>query len=166
MAVRLAFFPLEGKSTGINDGKSKSRLGSKEKVHEFPNKESSLKDGDLVSFGTGNARNVRTDLSEYFIDTMMQGFVFYGLACSSLQLQCYLGEFLLLQGCEGNWDELDVSNEAGGVGVALCVEGWLEKLQRDFLWSDIGKGDYNHYLDWGMAFAGKNIGTEIPSCSS
>lgn len=30
-------------------------LGSKEKVHEFPNKEATLKDGDLVSFGTGNA---------------------------------------------------------------------------------------------------------------
>ncbi|XP_059285571.1 nibrin homolog isoform X5 [Lycium ferocissimum] len=30
-------------------------LDSKEKVHEFPNKETMLKDGDLVSFGTGNA---------------------------------------------------------------------------------------------------------------
>ncbi|KAA8547636.1 hypothetical protein F0562_004065 [Nyssa sinensis] len=30
-------------------------LGSKEKVHEFPNKETTLKDGDLISFGTGNA---------------------------------------------------------------------------------------------------------------
>ncbi|XP_019075114.1 nibrin homolog isoform X2 [Vitis vinifera] len=30
-------------------------LGSKEKLHEFPNKETTLKDGDLVSFGTGNA---------------------------------------------------------------------------------------------------------------
>ncbi|OAY60620.1 nijmegen breakage syndrome 1 protein isoform X2 [Manihot esculenta] len=30
-------------------------LGSMEKVHEFPNKETTLKDGDLVSFGTGNA---------------------------------------------------------------------------------------------------------------
>ncbi|KDP27280.1 hypothetical protein JCGZ_21011 [Jatropha curcas] len=29
--------------------------GSKEKVQEFPNKETMLKDGDLVSFGTGNA---------------------------------------------------------------------------------------------------------------
>lgn len=30
-------------------------LGSQEKVHEFPNKEATLKDGDMVSFGTGNA---------------------------------------------------------------------------------------------------------------
>ncbi|XP_055804111.1 nibrin homolog isoform X2 [Solanum dulcamara] len=30
-------------------------LDLKEKVHEFPNKETMLKDGDLVSFGTGNA---------------------------------------------------------------------------------------------------------------
>ncbi|KAF5958104.1 hypothetical protein HYC85_005329 [Camellia sinensis] len=30
-------------------------LAAKEKVHEFPNKEATLKDGDLVSFGTGNA---------------------------------------------------------------------------------------------------------------
>lgn len=30
-------------------------LDSKEKVHEFPNRETMLKDGDLVSFGTGNA---------------------------------------------------------------------------------------------------------------
>ncbi|KAJ8749634.1 hypothetical protein K2173_026283 [Erythroxylum novogranatense] len=30
-------------------------LGSKDKVHEFPNKETTLKDGDLVSFGAGNA---------------------------------------------------------------------------------------------------------------
>ncbi|XP_051113463.1 nibrin homolog isoform X2 [Andrographis paniculata] len=29
--------------------------GSKEKVHEFPDKETMLKSGDLVSFGTGNA---------------------------------------------------------------------------------------------------------------
>ncbi|KAI3462253.1 hypothetical protein Pfo_018916 [Paulownia fortunei] len=29
---------------------------SKEKVHEFPNKETMLKDGDLVAFGTGNAK--------------------------------------------------------------------------------------------------------------
>ena len=33
----------------------KKNLGSKEKVHEFPEKETMLKDGDLVSFGTGNA---------------------------------------------------------------------------------------------------------------
>ncbi|XP_065850839.1 nibrin homolog [Euphorbia lathyris] len=32
-----------------------NNLGSKEKVHEFPNKEKTLNDGDLVSFGTGNA---------------------------------------------------------------------------------------------------------------
>lgn len=31
-------------------------LGSKEKVHEFPNKETMLKDGELVAFGTGNAK--------------------------------------------------------------------------------------------------------------
>lgn len=30
-------------------------LGAKERVHEFPNKEATVKDGDLVSFGTGNA---------------------------------------------------------------------------------------------------------------
>ena len=30
-------------------------LGRKEKVHEFPNKETTLEDGDLISFGTGNA---------------------------------------------------------------------------------------------------------------
>lgn len=31
------------------------KLGAKEKVHEFPDKEVAVKDGDLVSFGTGNA---------------------------------------------------------------------------------------------------------------
>ncbi|KAF8039691.1 hypothetical protein BT93_B2029 [Corymbia citriodora subsp. variegata] len=30
-------------------------LGSQQKAHEFPNKEVTLKDGDVVSFGTGNA---------------------------------------------------------------------------------------------------------------
>ncbi|KAJ8752185.1 hypothetical protein K2173_003793 [Erythroxylum novogranatense] len=30
-------------------------LGAKDKVHEFPNKEITLKNGDLVSFGAGNA---------------------------------------------------------------------------------------------------------------
>ncbi|KAK3027601.1 hypothetical protein RJ639_042277 [Escallonia herrerae] len=30
-------------------------LGVKERVHEFPNMEATLKDGDFVSFGTGNA---------------------------------------------------------------------------------------------------------------
>ncbi|KAK4430500.1 Nijmegen breakage syndrome 1 protein [Sesamum alatum] len=31
-------------------------LGSKEKVHELPNRETMLKDGDIVAFGTGNAK--------------------------------------------------------------------------------------------------------------
>lgn len=30
-------------------------LVSKKKVHEFPSRETTLQDGDLVSFGTGNA---------------------------------------------------------------------------------------------------------------
>ncbi|KAK6912424.1 Forkhead-associated (FHA) domain [Dillenia turbinata] len=30
-------------------------VGLKEKIHEFPNKEANMKDGDLISFGTGNA---------------------------------------------------------------------------------------------------------------
>lgn len=30
-------------------------LGRKEKVNELPNKETTLEDGDLISFGTGNA---------------------------------------------------------------------------------------------------------------
>lgn len=30
-------------------------LGSMEKVHEFPNRETTLADGNLLSFGTGNA---------------------------------------------------------------------------------------------------------------
>nr|XP_048327299.1 nijmegen breakage syndrome 1 protein-like [Ziziphus jujuba var. spinosa] len=30
-------------------------LGSMEKVHQFPKKETTLRDGDLISFGTGNA---------------------------------------------------------------------------------------------------------------
>lgn len=30
-------------------------LISKQKVHEFPNRETTLQDGDMVSFGTGNA---------------------------------------------------------------------------------------------------------------
>lgn len=29
--------------------------GSKEKIHEYPDKETMLKDGDLISFGTGTA---------------------------------------------------------------------------------------------------------------
>lgn len=33
-----------------------TNLGSKEKVHEYPNKETTLKDGDVVAFGTGNAK--------------------------------------------------------------------------------------------------------------
>ncbi|KAL0292311.1 UNVERIFIED_CONTAM: Nijmegen breakage syndrome 1 protein, partial [Sesamum radiatum] len=31
-------------------------LGSREKVHELPNRETMLKDGDIVAFGTGNAK--------------------------------------------------------------------------------------------------------------
>lgn len=33
-----------------------TNLGSKENVHEYPNKETTLKDGDVVAFGTGNAK--------------------------------------------------------------------------------------------------------------
>lgn len=32
-----------------------NNAGEKEKVNELPNKEATLEDGDLVSFGTGNA---------------------------------------------------------------------------------------------------------------
>ncbi|KAH6808015.1 hypothetical protein C2S51_029123 [Perilla frutescens var. frutescens] len=31
-------------------------MGSKEKVHEYPNKETMLTDGDVIAFGTGNAK--------------------------------------------------------------------------------------------------------------
>ncbi|CAA3014567.1 nijmegen breakage syndrome 1 [Olea europaea subsp. europaea] len=44
-------------------------MGSKEKVHEYPHKETILKDGDMVSFGTGNAtysskgvQNIKIDM--------------------------------------------------------------------------------------------------------
>ncbi|XP_043696191.1 nijmegen breakage syndrome 1 protein isoform X2 [Telopea speciosissima] len=61
-----SFDPLQQKSTGCPSQVSirdcskygtfiNKKLGSNAKVHEKPNKETTLKDGDLVVFGTGNA---------------------------------------------------------------------------------------------------------------
>ncbi|KAF2314785.1 hypothetical protein GH714_033548 [Hevea brasiliensis] len=44
-------------------------LGSMEKVQEFPNKETTLKEGDLISFGTGNA-TYRCTLTVTILDEM------------------------------------------------------------------------------------------------
>lgn len=122
-------------------------LGSKEKVHEFPNKETTLEDGDLVSFGTGNA-------------TYRFCFVPLSFYC------CHLESFQankLLQG------------KIASIGASVTCN-WSPEcthvLVDDFMPlievvvdAIVAKIPFVRY-DWLEFIAEKKIGTEIPSCTS
>ncbi|XP_027178224.1 nijmegen breakage syndrome 1 protein isoform X1 [Coffea eugenioides] len=125
----------------------KKNLGSKEKVHEFPEKETMLKDGDLVSFGTGNA-------------TYRFGYVpFIFLYCCSKDLQVkdpLRQKILSIGAC--------VAQEWSLKCTHVLIDD-LVPLKEELIDAIVAKKPFISF-DWIEFIAGKNICTEIPSYSS
>lgn len=121
-------------------------LISKQKVHEFPNRETTLQDGDMVSFGTGNA-------------TYRFSFVpFKFFVCCSAPLQVkQLQEMITSIGASviHNW-----SMEC----THVLVDD-ITPLKEDLVDAIVAKRPLACYK-WVEFIAEKNICTEIPSCST
>ncbi|XP_059452805.1 nibrin homolog [Corylus avellana] len=121
-------------------------LGRKEKVHELPNKETTLEDGDLISFGTGNA-------------TYMFSFVpLIFFACS-----------------ESFHENQPLQDKISSIGAHIndsltqeCTHVLVDQLRpvkEDIVDAIVSKKPI--VLDsWVKFVAEKSIRTEIPSCSS
>ncbi|KAJ8549808.1 hypothetical protein K7X08_033515 [Anisodus acutangulus] len=122
-------------------------LDSKEKVHEFPNKEIMLKDGDLVSFGTGNATYRFSYVS----------FIFF--ICS-------------LKHSKTN--QL-ITKKVSSIGASITKKWSLDcshvlvddsfPLSEDLIDAIVARKPLVQY-SWVELIAGKNICTDIPSSSS
>ncbi|KAI8536652.1 hypothetical protein RHMOL_Rhmol10G0273800 [Rhododendron molle] len=121
--------------------------GSKEKVHECPNKETSLKDGDLVSFGTGNA-------TYRFCSIPLTIFVYCSEPFEANQL---LHEKISLTGA--------CTTHSWNPDCTHVLVNQFRPLTEGLVDAFVAKKPFV-LKDWIEAFAGKNIGTEIPSCSS
>ncbi|KAL3527368.1 hypothetical protein ACH5RR_012024 [Cinchona calisaya] len=122
-------------------------LGSKEKVQEFPNKERALKDGDLVSFGTGNA-------------TYRFSFVpiiFLNFCTEDLEVKKSLQQKVLSIGAS-------VAQKWSLKCTHVLVDD-LVPLKEELVDAIVAKKPFICY-NWVEYIAGKNICTEIPSCSS
>ncbi|TMW83898.1 hypothetical protein EJD97_000519 [Solanum chilense] len=122
-------------------------LDSKEKVHEFPNKETMLKDGDLVSFGTGNATYRFSYVS----------FVFF--ICSPKHSKT---------------NQL-ITKKISSIGASITKKWSLDcshvlvddsfPLSDDLIDAIVARKPLVQY-SWVELIAGKNICTDIPSHSS
>ncbi|XP_070052098.1 nibrin homolog isoform X3 [Nicotiana tomentosiformis] len=121
-------------------------LGSKEKVHEFPNRETMLKDGDLVSFGTGNA----TYRFSYV------PFIFF--ICSAKHSKTK-----------------QLTTKVSSIGASITKKWSLDcshvlvddsfPLSEDLVDAIAARKPLVQY-SWVELIAGKNICTDIPSCTS
>ncbi|XP_057470030.1 nibrin homolog [Actinidia eriantha] len=122
-------------------------LGAKEKVHEFPNKETTLKDGYLISFGTGNA-------TYRFCFVPLMIFVYCSEPSEANQL---LQENISSIGAcmTHNWNP----------NCTHVLVNQSMPLTEDVIDAFVAKKPFV-LKDWIGAFAGKNISTEIPSCTS
>ncbi|GKV20358.1 hypothetical protein SLEP1_g30495 [Rubroshorea leprosula] len=122
-------------------------LGLKAKVHELPNKEATLKDGDLVSFGTGNA-NYRF---------CYVPFVFY--ICCSEPFQV----------------NHPIQDKVSSIGASVtpvfgqeCTHVLVDRnipVKDDLLDAIVAKKPFA-LCSWLEFMAEKSICTEIPSCNS
>ncbi|KAA8547638.1 hypothetical protein F0562_004067 [Nyssa sinensis] len=122
-------------------------LGSKEKVHEFPNRETTLKDSDLISFGTGNA-------TYKFCFVPLVFFVH----CPTLfqENQLLQDKISSIGACiTHNWS-LECTHVLVDQSMAL-TENVIDAV--------VAKKPVILY-NWIEFVAEKNICTEIPSCSS
>ncbi|XP_071702736.1 nibrin homolog [Rutidosis leptorrhynchoides] len=124
----------------------KKSVGSKEKVHEFPNKEATLDDSDLVSFGTGNAT--------YRVSFIP--FVFY-MCGLELARSKEFEEMISLIGAS-------VSNKWSPQCTHVLVDN-NASLNADLVDAILSKRHFVSYT-WIKLLADKRIGTEIPSYSS
>lgn len=121
--------------------------GSKEKVHEFPKKETTLKDGDRVSFGTGNA-------TYRFCFVPLTIFVY----CSEpFEENQRIHEKILSTGA--------CSTPSWNPDCTHVLVNQFRPLTEELVDAFVAKKPFVH-KDWIEVFAGKNIVTEIPSCSS
>ncbi|GMN51353.1 hypothetical protein TIFTF001_020492 [Ficus carica] len=122
-------------------------LGSMEKVHEFPNKETSLADGNLLSFGTGNAN--------YKLSFVPLIFWVYALEPSQVnhRFQDKISSI-------GAHTTYSFSQE--------CTHVVIEELMpvREDLLDAIVAKKACVLSSWIESVAEVKIGTEIPSCSS
>ncbi|XP_031107092.1 nijmegen breakage syndrome 1 protein [Ipomoea triloba] len=122
-------------------------LTSKEKVHECPNKEAMLKDGDLVSFGTGTA-------TYRFSFVPLVFFI-----CSS---DNSIASRLLVK---------NISSIGAGVTrkwSSFCSHVLVEDnipLKEGLVDAIVARKPFVQF-SWVELIAGKNICTEIPSCDS
>ncbi|XP_075647373.1 nibrin homolog [Castanea sativa] len=121
-------------------------LGQKEKVHELPNKETTLEDGDLVSFGTGNA-------TYRFCFVPLIFFV-----CSeSSQVNQPLQDKISAIGAH-------ITHSLAQECTHVLVDQ-LRPVKEDVLDAIVSKKPIV-LSSWVEFVAEKNIRTEIPSCSS
>ncbi|KAF3953602.1 hypothetical protein CMV_020969 [Castanea mollissima] len=121
-------------------------LGQKEKVHELPNKETTLEDGDLVSFGTGNA-------TYKFCFVPLIFFV-----CSeSSQVNQPLQDKISAIGAH-------ITHSLAQECTHVLVDQ-LRPVKEDVLDAIVSKKPIV-LSSWVEFVAEKNIRTEIPSCSS
>ncbi|KAE8659337.1 Nijmegen breakage syndrome 1, putative isoform 2 [Hibiscus syriacus] len=122
-------------------------LTSNKKVHQFPNKQTSLEDGDLLSFGTGNA-TLRFSYAPL---------VFYICCAEASQMSHYL------------------QDKVSSIGARLihaynedCTHVIVDQhmpLQRDLLDAIVAKKPLLH-TSWLELVADKSIHTEFPDCLS
>ncbi|CAN4083698.1 unnamed protein product [Withania somnifera] len=122
-------------------------LDTKEKVHEFPYKETTLKDGDLVSFGTGNATYRFSYVS----------FIFF--ICSPKHSKT---------------NQL-IAKKVSSIGASITKKWSLDcshvlvddslPLSEDLIDAIVARKPLVKY-SWLELIAGKNICTDIPSCCS
>ncbi|KAK9074846.1 hypothetical protein SSX86_003165 [Deinandra increscens subsp. villosa] len=124
----------------------KKPVGSKEKVHEFPNKETTLDDEDLVSFGTGNASYRFT----------------------------YVPLVLFICGLEPGQSK-EIKEKISSIGASMTTK-WSPKcthvllddnasLNADLADAIMSKKHVVGYK-WIKLLADKRIGTDIPNCNS
>lgn len=120
-------------------------IGSKKKVHELPNKETALQDGDLVSFGTGSA-------TYKFCHVPLILFI-----CSSNQVDRSLEEKISSIGAS-------ISHTLNEECTHVLVDQ-LMPLKKDLVDAAVAKKSCV-LKTWLEFFAEKNISNEIPSCHS
>ncbi|WJX63803.1 Mre11 complex subunit Nbs1 [Trifolium repens] len=120
-------------------------VGLKKKVHELPNKEATLQDGDLVSFGTGSAT--------------------YKF--------CHVP--LILFNCSSNQVGRSLEEKISSIGASIahtlneeCTHVLVDQLmplKKDLVDAVVAK-KYCVLKTWLEFFAEKKISNEIPSCHS
>ncbi|XP_027941695.1 nijmegen breakage syndrome 1 protein isoform X3 [Vigna unguiculata] len=120
-------------------------VGPKKKVHELPNKQTPLEDGDFVSFGTGSA-------TYKFCHVPLVFFI-----CSSNEVDQSFQEKISSIGAS--------FTHTLGEGCTHVLVDQLMPLKKDLVDAVVAKKSCV-LKNWLEFFAEKNISIEIPSCHS